>query len=209
MTLATSRRPKAATVSRDAVDQARSLLQQLPEKPKDTLSLRETVAQLQDQIKAALAKGYSYEEVAQLLSGQGISISASTLKNYIPSSRRQSTAEEPAPTKTRRRRSKKQQTDESDAAEPEAAASTLLNGQQPAAETMPVSLNGTAAIDIDESEDINEPEDAADDELDALPAGRRRRSTSNAAKTRSQTRQTGGRRPTAKTTTRRRRTSEA
>ena len=75
-------------MSPEAVEQATLLLEELPEKPRENLSLREAVKQMQDSLKAALAKGYSYEELAQMLAKQGIQISAFTLKNYVPSGKR-------------------------------------------------------------------------------------------------------------------------
>ncbi|MBI4784872.1 MAG: hypothetical protein HY785_26730, partial [Oscillatoriophycideae cyanobacterium NC_groundwater_1537_Pr4_S-0.65um_50_18] len=67
MATATLKRSRAGNVPQTALDQVGSLLQDLPEKTKDQISLREAVSQLQDIIKAALAKGYSYEDVATLL----------------------------------------------------------------------------------------------------------------------------------------------
>jgi transposase len=109
--VATLRRPKTASVSRNAVTQANALLQDLPDKPKDKLSLREAVNQLQAHIREASAKGYSYEEIAQVLSDSGIEISASTLKNYLPSTRR---VKEAAPAKARGRQSQSVQPDRID-----------------------------------------------------------------------------------------------
>jgi hypothetical protein len=65
------------------VDQVGVLLQQLPEKPKEAVSLQEAVNQLQEEIRLALSKGYSYAELAPLLGEQGIAISANTLKRYV------------------------------------------------------------------------------------------------------------------------------
>jgi hypothetical protein len=93
MTGVTNKRPKVVLVKKDAVSQAGSFLDTLPAKPKESFSLRAAVEQLREPIRAALAKGYSYEEVAELLAKQGITISPSTLKNYAPSGTRQSKGE--------------------------------------------------------------------------------------------------------------------
>jgi hypothetical protein len=85
----TGKRPKAASINPSAVEDAAALLEGLPEKQKESFSLREAVSALQDQIKTALAKGYTYDDVAQMLAKRGIEISASTLKNYVPSGKRQ------------------------------------------------------------------------------------------------------------------------
>jgi hypothetical protein len=95
MSLAPRKRTRATTVSPEAVEQAASFLEELPDKPKEDLSLREAVGQMQDSLKAALAKGYSYEELAQMLGNQGIQISAFTLKNYVPSGKRSLTKGKP------------------------------------------------------------------------------------------------------------------
>ncbi|HEY9626422.1 MAG TPA: hypothetical protein V6C84_03905 [Coleofasciculaceae cyanobacterium] len=83
MATATLKRTRAGNVPQTALNQVGSLLQDLPEKTKEQISLREAVSQLQDIIKAALAKGYSYEDVATLLAEVAIVISPTTLKRYV------------------------------------------------------------------------------------------------------------------------------
>ncbi|HEY9626920.1 MAG TPA: hypothetical protein V6C84_06440 [Coleofasciculaceae cyanobacterium] len=83
MATATLKQSRAGNVPQTALDQVGSLLQDLPEKTKEQISLREAVSQLQDIIKAALAKGYSYEDVATLLAEVAIVISPTTLKRYV------------------------------------------------------------------------------------------------------------------------------
>ena len=69
-------------------------LGQLKEKPKEELTLRESIYFLRDKLKSALKKGYSYQDLSGILEEQGILISASTLKQYLtditkePASRR-------------------------------------------------------------------------------------------------------------------------
>lgn len=79
---------RATLVKQSAVEDARVFLQALPEKPKEDLSLKETVDKLKAPLQAALAKGYTYPELAAQLESQGIHISATTLKNYLPSGKR-------------------------------------------------------------------------------------------------------------------------
>lgn len=125
MTAATRGRSKAVNVNKQSVEQAGSYLQELPEKPKENLSLREAVGQLRDQIQAALAKGYSYDDLAKMLTEKGIEISATTLKSYVPAGRRQSNKDKAAAPKTRTRRSRKDsdaEADSSQATEAESAA---------------------------------------------------------------------------------------
>lgn len=97
----------SATISKSSIDQVTQTLQNLPEKPKENWSLREAVAQLQEQISAALNKGYSYDEVAQMLTQQGVEISASSLKSYLSVARRQKGAATSAKTEKTGRKSRK------------------------------------------------------------------------------------------------------
>lgn len=111
MTAATRGRSKAVNVNKQSVEQAGSYLQELPEKPKENLSLREAVGQLRDQIQAALAKGYSYDDLAKMLTEKGIEISATTLKSYVPAGKRQSNKDKAAAPQKRTRRSRKTEED--------------------------------------------------------------------------------------------------
>lgn len=126
MAATTRKRPKSLSVSKSAVDQAGSFLQELPEKAKENWSLREAVDQLQVQIKAALAKGYNYDEVADLLEGKGIEISASTLKRYVSigSSRSKAVGAQ------RTRRPRKDQFEESAASSQETVAAKATRGRR-------------------------------------------------------------------------------
>jgi hypothetical protein len=99
---ATKRRsPTSTLVSKNAISQASTSLQDLPEKPKEIWSLREAINLLKDQITVALDRGYSYTEVSQMLSKTGVEISPSTLKYYLSSARKDDGG---GKTKTRRRR---------------------------------------------------------------------------------------------------------
>ncbi len=59
------------------------MLQELPAKPKDELSLKEAIAEMYENITAALNRGYSHAEISEVLKGQGLQISSSTLKSYL------------------------------------------------------------------------------------------------------------------------------
>ncbi len=100
----TTKRPKAAAVKQASIKDTNAFLQSLPEKPKEELSLREAIDLMRDSVRGALAKGYSYQELAAMLTEKGIKISAFTLKNYVPSGRRRSTKEQSAKTGTHRGR---------------------------------------------------------------------------------------------------------
>jgi len=58
-------------------------LEQLESKPKSELTLRESILFLNDKLTAALKKGYSYQDLSEILSEQEILISAATLKLYL------------------------------------------------------------------------------------------------------------------------------
>ncbi len=77
-------------------------LGQLKEKPKEELTLRESIYFLRDKLKSALKKGYSYQDLSEILEEQGILISASTLKQYLTDINKESAS--------RRKRSKSGQT---------------------------------------------------------------------------------------------------
>jgi hypothetical protein len=98
------RRSRAASIQKQAIDQVNVSLQELPEKPKDNLSLREAVNLLQDEIRSALAKGYSHEDLAAIFADQGIEISALTLKRYVSSGRNQGSKSKSMSGRTRRSR---------------------------------------------------------------------------------------------------------
>jgi hypothetical protein len=100
----TRRSPNATLVTKSSIDQASEALQDLPEKTKEKLSLREAVDVLRDHITAALDKGYSYDDIAVMLAKQGVSIAPSSLKHYLARSNRQLKAKG-AGGQTRRRRS--------------------------------------------------------------------------------------------------------
>ena len=83
------RSPTSTLVSKSAISQASSTLLDLPEKPKEIWSLREAINALKDQITSALDRGYGYPEISKMLTAQGVEISASTLKYYLSSVRRE------------------------------------------------------------------------------------------------------------------------
>ena len=58
-------------------------LEQLETKPKSELSLRESIYFLRGKLNSALRKGYSYQDLSEVLKEQKILISAATLKQYL------------------------------------------------------------------------------------------------------------------------------
>ncbi|MBI4783263.1 MAG: hypothetical protein HY785_18375 [Oscillatoriophycideae cyanobacterium NC_groundwater_1537_Pr4_S-0.65um_50_18] len=132
MATATLKRTRAGNVPQTALDQVGSLLQDLPEKTKEQISLREAVSQLQDIIKAALAKGYSYEDVAALLAEVAIVISPTTLKRYVLTNGSRTTQKQ-ASSKAKTKRKAKALSAEpiSEAVQPEPEAAPLEVSDKP------------------------------------------------------------------------------
>jgi len=93
------RSPVAASITQDSIKQANTALADLPEKPKTEWSLREAINQLQGTINTALERGYSHQEVADMLGKQGIRISPASLRSYLAASNRN--APEAAPKRRR------------------------------------------------------------------------------------------------------------
>lgn len=77
------------TVQKVHIDKLQSTLvklEQLEEKPKEELSVRESIYFLRDKLRSALKKGYSYQDLSEILEEQEILISATTLKQYLTES---------------------------------------------------------------------------------------------------------------------------
>ena len=66
-------------------------LEQLEQKPKEELSVRESIYLLRDKLLSALKKGYSYQDLSEILAEQEILISAATLKQYLTESSKEAT----------------------------------------------------------------------------------------------------------------------
>ena len=58
-------------------------LDSLDVKQKSELTLRDSIYLLRDKLRAALKKGYSYEDLSKILEAEGILVSAATLKQYL------------------------------------------------------------------------------------------------------------------------------
>ena len=105
MAAGSGKRPKASLVKQTAIEETNAFLQDLPDKPKEELSLKEAIELMRDPLRSSLAKGYTYQELAAMLTEKGIKISAFTLKNYVPSGRRKT--KEQVAAKSGARRGKK------------------------------------------------------------------------------------------------------
>lgn len=90
--MATMRRRSSASaaIPKSAIGKVGSALLDLPEKPREKLSLREAVSELHESITAALDRGYSYDEVVKILANQGVDITVASLKRYLAAARKES-----------------------------------------------------------------------------------------------------------------------
>ena len=75
----------------DKVQATLDKLEQLEQKQREELTLRESIYLLRDKLRAALKKGYSYEDLSEILEGQGILVSAATLKQYLTENKKEVT----------------------------------------------------------------------------------------------------------------------
>ena len=189
------RSPSSTTVSKTFIEKAALTLQDLPEKPKEELLLREAMEEMYDDITAALAKGYSLEEVVAILNDKGININIPSLKYYMSRiGRKRNTA---TASKVRKpRRTKKAaiapktqprsqfETDTTSSDQPGDDADSSLPDEAPQG-----SLNGSM-----QWEDTTAAEEPAEvEEISATPAKRTQRTSSTArskASTRGKTRTT-------------------
>ena len=73
-------------ISLDKLEATRGKLEQLEEKQPEELTLRESIHFLRDKLLKALKKGYSYQDLSEILEQQGILVSAATLKQYLTES---------------------------------------------------------------------------------------------------------------------------
>jgi hypothetical protein len=123
-----TRQQTATKIAPDSIAQLGSVFDALPEKPKETYTLREAVAQLDTPIRTALGRGYSYNEIAAMLSEHEIAISAFSLKRYLSLNKVQQ-PEQSAPAQQKRRRGRQPKSASEAAAEPSVA--PIVQAEQP------------------------------------------------------------------------------
>ncbi len=87
------RRSSSAEINQSVLSKTTDLLQNLPDKSlsdgQEQYNLREAVKLLQTPIVSALAKGYSYEEIAAFLAQKKIEIAPASLRFYVAALRRE------------------------------------------------------------------------------------------------------------------------
>jgi hypothetical protein len=82
---------KQRTFTNEEVERVRATLAKAPEKPKTPppLTVRETVVSIKSEIKDLLKRGYTFEEIAEMIrSGFNLEhLGASTLRQYLQKKR--------------------------------------------------------------------------------------------------------------------------
>jgi hypothetical protein len=82
--------PKQTVIDIDE-EKLKSLLEKvearIPPKPKQGMTLREVIMKSRAMINLALKRGYTYEEIAAILTSEGINIKGATLKQYLTESK--------------------------------------------------------------------------------------------------------------------------
>jgi hypothetical protein len=116
--------PKQTIINIDD-DKLKSILEKvesrLPTKPKEGMTLREIILKSKAMINKALKRGYTYDEIAAILSEEGISVKGTTLKQYLADS-----------TKSQRRKPEPDHpSDQTATVEPPLKLLTLLPSHQP------------------------------------------------------------------------------
>ncbi len=79
----------AQMVKLQTIHQTVDVLKQLPKKQKEDFALREAVYEMHQQIEDVLKRGYSFDEVAEILSQNGVVVKGVTLKQYLTTFRRE------------------------------------------------------------------------------------------------------------------------
>lgn len=88
-------------VKRTAIQQSVEVLKGLPVKERENLALREAIFEMLPEIEGVLARGYSLDEVAGILSQNGVSIKGATLKTYLREGRKQRSRKRSRPSKAK------------------------------------------------------------------------------------------------------------
>ncbi|MDX2241112.1 MAG: hypothetical protein NW224_10550 [Leptolyngbyaceae cyanobacterium bins.302] len=186
---ATTKRARATIVTQSSIEDAQSFLQTLPDKPKEDLSLKEAVEKLKVPLQAALAKGYTYPELAALLKDKGIKISAATLKNYIPTGKRRGKGQSQT-TKTRKQAAKQVQPETASTLETPQDLPDPSSAWEPTSATTP-KRRGRATTKTETTRSPKETAKAATNESSENSAAKTPpRSHRGAAKTRTSSNQT-------------------
>ena len=150
-------------------------LGQLKEKPKSELNLRESIYFLRDKLKSALKKGYSYQDLSEILAEQDILISATTLKQYLAEINKQSAARKKRIKSKQNQKSisiksddkslnkvdtdKAQEIDSASLLDDQSAAEASNNNIQPESDKIPLKTKGASKFIKTKSKDYSDSSD--------------------------------------------------
>jgi hypothetical protein len=89
----------ARAIEHERIEAARSRLRALPEKPRTpkAFSIAEAIRQIKTEVRAALKRGYTFDEIAQALKEDGIDVGTPTLKSYVSRGNKKRSAAKTAP----------------------------------------------------------------------------------------------------------------
>lgn len=87
-------------VKTTTIETAIKKLEAAPQKQKEEHTLRESIELMKDAIKGILERGYTYDEVAAMLSESDIAISGATLKQYMTALTKKKRTTKSSPRKT-------------------------------------------------------------------------------------------------------------
>jgi hypothetical protein len=73
----------ARPIKKSTIEENRERLLNAPVKEKEDFSLQEAIHDMATEIEQILARGYSYEEIATMLSDGGIDVKPTTLRQYL------------------------------------------------------------------------------------------------------------------------------
>ena len=150
---------RTKTIQKVQIDKLKVIddkLGDLKEKPKEEFTLRESIYFLRDKLKSALKKGYSYQDLSEILSEQEILISAATLKQYLTEIKKKSSS---------RKRSRAGQKEKSQSSSSESSlnqSSEYVNTSQKESDK---DLNKVEPKEVKELEQANSPNDTDSSKL--------------------------------------------
>ncbi len=150
---------RTKTIQKVQIDKLKVIddkLGDLKEKPKEEFTLRESIYFLRDKLKSALKKGYSYQDLSDILSEQEIFISAATLKQYLTEIKKKSSSS---------KRSRAGQKEKSKSSSSESSLNKSSGSVDTSQKQSDKDLNEVKPDNIKELEQANSPNDTDSSKL--------------------------------------------
>jgi hypothetical protein len=92
----TNNSPSPVIIHRTVIDQIKGVFKASPVKVKDKFFLKEAIAEMLPEIEEMLEKGYTYDEMAEVLSENSLQVKGLTLRRYCSALRKEATVVAPA-----------------------------------------------------------------------------------------------------------------